>query len=128
MPKKNDNLKLLPMQTQSLPCVLTADEIREYGQKLAKVLEDIGTENARQLSFKQQMKATLGALEAQAAGLGSKIRRGEELRDVDVQPELDFKKDVYRERRTDTDEIIMERSIEDDERQDTLPLTDGKKK
>lgn len=120
MSKKTDKLKLLPLQTKMLSCQLTDDEIRACGQKLAKVLEDIGTENARQLSFRQQMKATLTELEAQAMGLGSKIRRGEELRDVDIQPEIDFVKDVYREHRTDTGEVILERPIEDDERQENF--------
>ena len=122
MPKKADKLKLLPVETQMLTCQLTEDEIRQHGQTLAAVLEDISTEQARQTSFKTEMKATIAGLESRSAALSSQIRRGEELRDVQVQPELDFGENVYRERRTDTDEIINERAIEEDERQEHLNL------
>ena len=122
MPKKADKLKLLPVQTQMLTCQLTEDEIRQRGQQLARVLDDISTERARQTSFKTEMKATIAGLESRSAALSSQIRRGEELRDVQVQPELDFGENVYRERRTDTDEIINERAIQEDERQEHLDL------
>lgn len=122
MPKKTDKLKLLPVETQMLTCQLTEDEIREHGQQLAGVLDDISTEQARQTSFKTEMKATIAGLESRSAALSSQIRRGEELRGVQVQPELDFDENVYRERRTDTDEIITERSIRDEERQEHLHL------
>lgn len=122
MPKKADKLKLLPVETQMLTCQLTEDEIKEHGKQLAGVLDDISTEQARQNSFKKEMKATIAGLESRSAALSSQIRRGEELRGVQVQPELDFKQGVYRERRTDTNEIIRERAIEDDERQEHLDL------
>lgn len=126
MPKKADKLKLLPVETQMLTCQLTEDEIREHGQQLAGVLDDISTEQARQTSFKTEMKATIAGLESRSAALSSQIRRGEELRGVQVQPELDFDENVYRERRTDTDEIITERSIRDEERQEHLHLGEEK--
>ena len=118
-------MKLLPLQTKMLSCRLTNDEVREYGQKLAVILEDIANEVARQASFKQEMKAAVTGLESQAAALGSKIRRREELRDVEVQPELDFEAGVYRESRIDTGSVIKERPITAEERQEFLPLVDG---
>lgn len=115
-------MKLLPLQTKMLSCQLTDDEVRQYGLNLAVVLEDIGNEIARQASFKQELKAALSALESQAAALSSKIRRGEELRDVDVQPEYDFDAGMYRETRTDTGAVIKERALTEQERQERLDL------
>lgn len=120
--KKRDDLRLLPLRKKMLPCILTAEELQKYGGELAKVVEDIGTEMGRQTSFKQQMKATLSALESNAAALSSKICRQEELRDVDVQPEMNFNKGVYREIRTDTGAVISERPLTEEERQGFLPF------
>lgn len=117
-----DDLRLLPMTTKMLACALTPAELQEYGQELANVIENKATEEVRQENFKKEMKATLSGLDAEIAVLSSKIRQREERRDVQVQPEMDFKKSIYRETRTDTGAIITERPLTEDERQEALPF------
>ena len=119
---KGESIRRLPPYTRLLPCKLTDDELREYGQDLAKVRQDILTEEARQVSLKQQLKASLTELEARSLRLSSMIARGEEARDVEVEPRLDFRKSEYCEIRADTGERISERLITEEERQEHLNL------
>lgn len=125
---KQESIRKLKPYTRLLPCKLTDDEIREYGKDLAKVRQDILTEEARQVSLKQQLKASLTELEARSLALSSKIGRGEEARDVDVEPQLDFKKGVYCEVRTDTGEKISERAVTEEERQESMLFDEKMKK
>ena len=117
---KQESIRKLKPHTRMLPCKLTDDELREYGQDLAKVRQDILTEEARQVSLKQQLKASLTELEARSLKLSSMIARGEEARDVDVEPQLDFKRGTYCEVRLDTGERIGERAVTAEERQENL--------
>lgn len=120
--RQSDNLRLLPLTSKQLPCKLTNEELRKYGEELANTIDEVSNEEARQESVKKEMKSTLTGLQSKLTILSSKIRRGEEYRDVQVQPEMDFKQGVYREVRTDTGAIITERPLTDDERQEALPF------
>ena len=115
-------MKTLKPITKFLPCKLTDQELLDYGAELGSTIQDISAEEARQTSMKTELKARMTALEAKSAELSTKITRQEELRDVKVEPRLDFKAGIYREVRTDTGEVIRERPITDDERQEELEI------
>ena len=117
---KPGTIRKLEPRTKLLRCKLTRDELIKFGGELAQSLQDIVTESALQASMKQSMKAALASLEAKSAELSTKVARGEELRDVEVKPQLDFKASTYYEIRTDTGEKISQRPITDDERQENL--------
>lgn len=117
---KRQSVRKLEPRTKLLRCKLTRDELLKYGGELAQALQDIVTEDALQTSMKQSMKSALASLEAKSSELSTKVARGEELRDVEVEPRLDFIAGAYYEIRRDTGEEIGHRSITDDERQENL--------
>jgi len=118
--KKHESIRKLEPRTKLLRCKLTRDELIKFGGELAQSLQDIVTETALQASMKQSMKAALSSLEAKSSELSTKVARGEELRDVEVEPRLDFKTGIYYEIRGDTGEKISQRTITEDERQENL--------
>ena len=117
---KHQSVRKLEPRTKLLRCELTKDERLTYGEELAQVRQDIVTEEGLQVSMKAQLKSRLVALEAKSLELSTKVARGEELRDVEVKPQLDFKAGEYCEIRTDTGEEISSRPVTDEERQENL--------
>lgn len=120
--KSPETIRKLTIRTKLLPCKLTDEELLKYGGELGAVIQDVTAEEDQQTSLKQDMKARLTSLEAERTALATKITRQEELRNVEVQPAIDFKKGVYQEVRIDTGELIFERPVTDEERQEYLPF------
>lgn len=106
--------------TTELPCKLTDDELLKCGEQLGTVHQDIDAEKDRQTSVKAQMKARLTELESRATILSCKLTRKEEERSVEVEPEKDFRKAIYHEKRLDTGKFINERPLRADEYQEEL--------
>lgn len=117
-----EKVKNLNRFTKLLPCKLTNDELLNYGNELGSIIQDITTEEDRQVGLKQELKARLAGLESRRTGLATKVTRKEEVRDVEVEVELDFVNDMYREIRLDTGEVITERPITELERQESMDL------
>lgn len=105
-----------------LPVRLTESELLKYGDDLAQVVQNIGAEEDRQASLKQELKARLAQLEARRTELASLIARKEEHRLVKVEATLDFIAQVYVEIRQDTGEEIKRRALTEEERQESLEL------
>ena len=122
---KPGTIRKLEPRTKMMRFKLTRDELLKYGGELAQALQDIVTEEALQASMKQSMKAALASLEAKSSELSTKVARGEEYRDVEVDPRMDFAANMYYEVRRDTGEKIGQRPITEDERQENLEF--GKK-
>ena len=106
--------------TKSLPCALTEAEELARGRDLARVSEDIQTEETRQADLRAEMKARIAALEAERIRLASVVRRREEWRDVIVH-EI-FSGTIVNQVRIDTGEEIATREMTESERQGLLPL------
>ena len=104
-----------------MPCKLKDTELLRYGGELGEVIQDIAAEEDNQLGLRQEMKARLAVLEARRTDLATKITRKEELRDVEIQTERDYTAGTYSEIRTDTGEVIKERPLTPEERQEKLP-------
>lgn len=122
MSKKNGTEpKLLRETTRALSCKLTDDEVRQSGEALAALVEDMANEEARATDVKQQLKARMTELESKRYQLASKVRRREEIRDVAVKLLL-HENNLVHIVRTDTAEVIETRPATDRERQPDLPL------
>jgi hypothetical protein len=104
-----------------LPVKLTDDELRARGQDLAAVCDDIGAETDRADSVKQELKARMTGLEARRSQLAALIRRGDELRDVEVLTLAHFASGTATVVRTDTGDVLLSRPLTDTERQIPLP-------
>ena len=70
--------------TMRLACKLTDEELRAAGDGLAKVVQDIASEDDAQKDQKAQMKARLMELTARQTILALQVSRREEHRDVEV--------------------------------------------
>lgn len=126
MPKKTKkkekapDVRVLQKTTKFLPCKLTNEELLRFADEIGTTTQDIATEEARQISLKQELKAKLTQLEARRTVLASMITRKEEHRDVAVEIRLDFGAEECRQIRLDTCEVVGTRAITDEERQEVL--------
>jgi hypothetical protein len=107
--------------SRMLPVRLSEPELRERGDQLASVTQDVTTEQQRQTDMKAQMKARLSELEARRTQLAITISRREEDREVLVTLLVDYRAGRVTEVRNDTGEAILTRHITDEERQRNLP-------
>lgn len=111
---------ILTRAIRLLPVKLTDDEVRKKGLELAGVCDDIGTETARADSVKQELKARMGGLESKRAQLATLLRRGDELREVEVLTRAHYASGTASEVRTDTGEVLLARPLTEKERQPSL--------
>jgi len=115
--------RLLKKETRSLPCTLTPEELADMADDLATTCQAISSEESRQKSIKDQMKATISELESRRAKLAITVSRREEFRDVAVEHWTD--ESVVEEIRQDTGECIKTRPIANWEKQgklDDIPI------
>lgn len=116
-------LEIKRTETRNLPVKLREDELLERGHSLASVIQDITSEEARQVDVKAQMKARLSELEARRSQLAIVVSRREEQRDVTCDVFHDYDRVVVETVRRDTGEVVYSRAMTEDERQ--LPLPAG---
>lgn len=103
-----------------LYCDLTKDEVRERGESLAKILEDIRLEKEELKDLTKQRKQKMLLMEGRAKMLGDATRFHRELRQVRVDV-MTAETGMVNEVRTDTGEIIRHRKITEKEAQMTVP-------
>lgn len=118
-----DMLRLVRTETRFLPVKLDADELRDRGDKLAAVIQDLNAEENRQVDVKAQMKARLAELDSKKTQLAIVISRREENRDVAVDLFHDFDRLVIYTVRRDTGEELSTRRMTEEERQQPLPIS-----
>lgn len=118
MPKMTTETEIV---SRMLPVRLSEQELRERGDQLASITQDVTTEQQRQADTKAQMKARLTELEARRTQLAITISRRAEDREVLVTLRLDYRAGRASEVRNDTGEEILTRQITDAERQRHLP-------
>jgi len=119
MTKKIDT-KIVRTEARSLPVKLTDEELRERGDSLAQVIQNLRTEEDRQVDIKAQMKARLAELDAKKTQLAITISRREEDREVMVDTYHDYDRLKVEMVRQDTGETINSRRMTEAEQQ--LPL------
>ena len=117
--------RTLKRTVQTLPCKLTTDEQLERGRQLAGVLEDMHSEDSAQEEQKRAMKSRVAALEAERDRLQLVVSRGQEPRDVETEDVADYKSGRVYRIRMDTRQIVFERALTDEERQEPMPLADA---
>lgn len=109
-------------ESKTLPVKLTDGELRERGDSLAAVIQDLNTEERRQVDIKAQMKARISELDARKTQLAITISRREEDRDVTVDVWHDYERMRVAVVRRDTCEEIHSRAMTQDEMQRPLPV------
>lgn len=114
--------RLVKTETRSLPVKLTDHELRERGDALAAVIQDLNAEENRQVDLKTQMKARLTELDAKQTQLAITISRREEYRDVACDVFHDYDKLRVETVRRDTGETVHTRGMTQEEMQRPLPV------
>jgi len=106
-------MPILKRYVATLDCDLTEKEILAYGRELAQINQEIASEEDRQSSLKQELKARIAGIEARRTEISAKVNRGKELREVQIEVTADFKTDMATEIRMDTGEVYRERPLRD---------------
>jgi len=114
--KKKETVRKVTV-TRSLACILTAYEFKDRAQALAKANQDIVSEELDQDSVKKEMKASLAKLQAECDRLAAIVGRGSEMRNIQVEITKDYERGKIIETRLDTGEVILEREMDESERQ-----------
>lgn len=120
-PKKKPAKKVADLSAP-LSCVLTPEEYVDRSQKLAIALSDREDHEHHVKAVKEDLKAKESALASRISNLGGVVRNKAEIRDVPVERWQHFDIGVVREIRTDTGEVISERPLRMEERQELMQL------
>ena len=113
-------LPKLKRDLRYLDCVLTDDELRQRGAKLAQVTTEIGTEADHQKAVRDSQRSVMTALLAKQSELAAQINRGREVREVEVVTYADHGHGVAIDVREDTGEVVLTRDLVGTERQQGL--------
>jgi hypothetical protein len=106
----------------SLSCKLTTEEFEERAKSLAEAHEDRKGLESNHEMLKRQMKSEAAELEAKIDVLAAVVSRKSEMRQVEVEEQADLVKLKAFRYRMDTGEVINERPLTEDERQEKIPL------
>jgi hypothetical protein len=118
----SEEMRLVKTESRNLPVKLTEMELRERGDSLAAVIQDLTAEESRQIDVKTQMKARLTELDAKKSQLAITISRREEYRDVLVEIWHDYDRMKVCVVRRDSGEEIHTRAMTQEELQRPLPV------
>lgn len=100
---------------RSLKCVLTRDELLEYGGKLADAQQKIAELESALASYKAQNKSESEMAKAAVENLSDKIRSKYEFRDIKCVIERNYDTGRFIVIRMDTGETVEERPLNSDE-------------
>ncbi len=101
---------------------LTDEEIRDAGESLAKLTDDIDEKEAAKKAVTSQFKAELDGMTADARKQASLVRNKYEYRLVDCSEAFDYDHSEVSTYRDDTGELLRKRTMTTEEKQAELDL------
>ncbi len=113
---------------RELEVKLNDKEILEYSRELAKVNQDLSSEEDKKKEIMSDIANKINMLKTNISLLSRKISNGYEYRTVDVDVFFDYKKGMKYFVRRDTKQTIEELKMTDSDRQQELKLNDKKDK
>lgn len=120
-PKLPDD-KVLYEGVELLPVPLTRDELLDRGQQLAQVDAELRAHNEYAESVKKDLKSKESSYASETARLANIVRSKKEPRQVKTQSIARWEQNVVEVIRVDTGEVLRNRALEPNERQDILDL------
>ncbi|OLS13267.1 MAG: hypothetical protein RBG13Loki_3111 [Promethearchaeota archaeon CR_4] len=105
-----------------LKCILTTEEKRQVADKLAIAVMGKDEAEAELKSVQTQIKSKIAAIDAELIASAEKLRSGFEMRNVECRETRDFDLDNFSVVRLDTGELIVDRSLTMEEKQQNLPV------
>ncbi|HUV71687.1 MAG TPA: hypothetical protein VMW25_01625 [Clostridia bacterium] len=121
--EKNKTIK----ETRHLKCDLTKEELLQAGEDLAKAIDGVTTLEEQLASVQKDFKAKIAALEAEITIKQRLVRNKNEFRFVECQLTLNYTTLQAVSVRTDTEEIIEERKMTQEEKQMKIEFDKDKK-
>jgi transposase len=114
--------RLEKKSTRSLRCELTKEELLECGKELADAKQQIDILDGELQQVKEQYKSRRTALEGKLNYAAQVIATGHEIRKVDCLTTHNYDNGRVTIVRLDTDELIEDRAMNEDERQRKLEI------
>jgi hypothetical protein len=114
-----ERVKKLKM-TKDLICNLTREEVANYADSLAQLIDRESSTNSEFASIKKAWNGKIEDIKRDIQSTSTKVREHKELRLVKCEKVLDFDAGEVREVRLDTGEIIGTRPMSSTERQKEL--------
>lgn len=111
---------------KSLPCKFTQDELISMKNNLALLVEHMLEEEAEKSESSKNHAAVLKSIKVTIKEISKKISDGFESRPVDCYKKLDFTRGMAYIIRSDINEIVEERPLDENERQLQLGFLDKK--
>lgn len=110
------------MMTKRLPCALTDDQLRERGEELASLHQELDLISAEKKESNSNFKARSEAVQIRANELAGEISSKTEYRDVIVTEEKNYEKKEAYVIRTDTRQVVSTRALHPEELQRPIPF------
>lgn len=107
-------------ETLRLECNLTESELLRYSDDMSKALIQVKNQESILNDAKISAKNNIGFLEENIGILSVKVSEKKETREVDCIIQYDYKNNRKTWIRTDTNEIVKQKSIPDEERQQEM--------
>ena len=108
--------------TKKCKCELTSEELRQAGEDLTDALLEIDTYESELETFKKEQKAKVQTAEGRVNGLKTRISSRHEYRDVKCEKVKDFDSGTVTITRLDTDEMLSDDEMSEEDRQMGLQL------
>ena len=121
----SSRMTILREYPESLRTDLTPEEKIERGRKLAELVQKIDSAEAEERDRRKGVKEVLDALIEQRTSLAFIVHRGQEDRESEIEERADYETRKVSTVRLDTGEVVRERDLLPEERQEYIPgITD----
>lgn len=110
--------------SEKITCKLSDTDIVRISDEIVQADEEASELEDERKSVNDGFKARISLAEQRRADLIAKVRSKTELREVEVIEEFLFSTNTVRVSRADTKEVLRERAMTSNERQEELPLSD----
>lgn len=108
--------------TQTLPCVLTTEEMIERSQRLAHLLNDLDRMEDEHAETRRDMKDERERFEAAVRDVRRVVAAGKEDREIEVEDRMDYQAGYVLRFRLDSGELVSKRAMTPEERQVPMPV------
>ena len=103
--------------SDSLPCRLTDEERLNFADALAEATQAVETAESNKAAAMKQHNYEIGLAKARRERLANIVASKTEYRDVTVEERWNWEEDSFTRTMTDTGEVLVNRHLNDDERQ-----------
>lgn len=113
--------------TEHLECKFTEKELKELSGDLARYVKELSASELKKKEVMSSLTAEINALESKVQSYAHKVSTGTEYRDVKCNVTYDFNAGTIRVHRNDTEEMIKDREMTDEQKQQSFldSLTDN---